>query len=225
MIKFFIETYINNLDENAERVMVDLKKINYLPELNRFKNLKILWCHDNQLTSLPNLSFLENLQELICCNNQLTSLPKLNENLKILNCSNNKLTSLPNLNQNLEILNCRVNKLTSLPNLNENLQILNCSNNQLTCLPSLNQNLYALYYYYNPIYTIIDSDNLIIIRKKLKILYIFRHLYYCLKFKSQFRHLLWKIREPKIMQKYHPSYLDEFLKDENIDIDMVLDNW
>jgi hypothetical protein len=37
--------------------------------------------------------------------------------------------------------------------------------------------------------------------------------------------LLWKIREPKIMQKYHPSYLDEFLKDENIDIDMVLDNW
>ena len=225
MIKFFIETYINNLDENAERVMVDLKKINYLPELNRFTNLKILWCHDNQLTSLPNLSFLENLQELICCNNQLTSLPNLNKNLKILNCSNNKLTSLPNLNKNLKIFYCSNNKLTSLPNLNENLKILNCSNNKLTCIPNLNENLYALYYYNNPIYTIIDSDNLIIIRKKLQILYIFRHLYYCLKFKSQFWHLLWKIREPKIMQKYHPSYLYDFLKDENIDIDMVLDNW
>jgi hypothetical protein len=208
MIKFYIETYINNLHENTEHIIVDLKKIHYLPDLNRFNNLKILWCHDNQLTSLPNLSFLENLQELICCNNLLICLPNLNKNLKILNCSNNYLTCLPNLN--------------------ENLQILNCSINQLTCLPSLNENLYILYYFYNPIYTIIDSDNLVIIRKKLKILYIFRHLYYSLKFKSQFWHLLWKIREPKIIKKYHPSYLEELLKDDvegTLDIDMVLDNW
>jgi len=69
---------------------------------------------------------------------------------------------------------------------------------------------------------------LVIIRKKLKILYIFRHLYYSLKFKSQFLHLLWKIREPKIIKKYHPSYLEELLKDDvegTLDIDMVLDNW
>ena len=175
------------------------------------------------MTSLPILN--ENLKILNCYNNNLTFLPNLNENLVQLNCTNNHLTSLPTLPQNLEILNCRNNQLTSLPNLNENLQILNCSINQLTSLPNLNENLRALYYFYNEIYTIIDSDNLVIIRKKLTILYKFRHLYYCLKFKSQFRHLLWKIREPKIMQKYHPSYLDEFLKDENIDIDMVLDNW
>jgi hypothetical protein len=95
----------------------------------------------------------------------------------------------------------------------------------LTSLPSLNENLRALYYFYNDIYTIIDSDNLVIIRKKLKILYNFRHLYYCLKFKPQIWRLLWKIREPKIMQKYHPSYLDELLTNENIDIDIVLDKW
>ena len=183
-------------------------------------------CSNNYLTCLPSLN--ENIQILNCRNNQLTSLPNLNENLQELNCSNNYLTCLPSLNENIQILNCRNNQLTSLPNLNENLQILNCSINQLTCLPSLNENLYILYYFYNPIYTIIDSDNLVIIRKKLKILYIFRHLYYSLKFKSQFWHLLWKIREPKIIKKYHPSYLEELLKDDvegTLDIDMVLDNW
>jgi uncharacterized protein with von Willebrand factor type A (vWA) domain len=66
---------------------------------------------------------------------------------------------------------------------------------------------------------------LFIIVKKLKILYNFRNLYYCLKFKQHFRHLLWKIREPKIIKKYHPSYLIKFLTDENIDMDVVLDNW
>ena len=92
MIKFCIESYINNLDENTKYIRTDYKKINYLPNLNRFKNLQILWCYDNQLTSLPNLT--QNLQELICCNNNLTSLPTLPENLKVLNCSNNPLTSL-----------------------------------------------------------------------------------------------------------------------------------
>jgi hypothetical protein len=175
------------------------------------------------LTSLPILN--ENLKILYCSNNQLTCLPSLNESLEELNCSNNQLTCLPILNENLQILNCSNNQLTCLPSLNKHLQILYCSINQLTCLPSLNKNLKVLYYFYNPIYTIIDSDNLIIIEIKIKILYNFRHLYYCLKFKLKFWHFLWKIREPKIIQKYHPSYLDEFLKDEDADIDVVLDNW
>ena len=60
----------------------------------------------------------------------------------------------------------------------------------------------------------------------MQILYKFCHLYYCLKFKKQFRDLLWKkIREPKIIQNYHPIYLNNILTDENIDIDMVLNNW
>jgi len=45
-----------------------------LPELP--KNLKHLYCYDNQLTSLP-----ENLETLYCYKNQLTSLPALPKNL------------------------------------------------------------------------------------------------------------------------------------------------
>jgi hypothetical protein len=61
------------------------------------------------------------------------------------------------------------------------------------------------------------------IKQKLKILHTFRHLYYCLKFKTQFWNLLWKkIREPKIIQNYHPSYLEQLLTDENINLDMYI---
>jgi hypothetical protein len=98
-------------------------------------------------------------------------------------------------------------------------------------LPTLNINLQELYYNNNPIYEIIDSNNLFIIKQKLKILHTFCHLYYCLKFKTQFRDFLWKkIREPKIIQKYHPSYLNKLLIDdaegtEDLDINMVLNSW
>jgi len=102
-------------------------------------------------------------------------------------------------------------------------------------LPILNSNLRELYYVNNPIYKVISSsdlfDNLFILNKKLKILHNFCHLYYCLKFKTQFRDFLWKkIREPKIIQKYHPSYLNKLLIDdaegtEDLDIDMVLNSW
>jgi hypothetical protein len=93
-------------------------------------------------------------------------------------------------------------------------------------LPILNENLETLFYDNNPIYDIIDSSNLVIINKKIQILHKFCYLYYCLKFKTQFRNLLWKkIREPKIIQNYHPSYLYNFLKDENTDLDVVLNSW
>ena len=121
--------------------------------------------------------------------------------------------------------------MTLLPTLNVSLEILNCSNNQLTTLPNLNLDLQELYYYNNPIYEIIDSNNLFIINTKLQILHKFCHLYYCLTFKKQFRDLLWKkIREPKIMQKYHPSYLNKLLihdteGTEDLDLDMVLNTW
>ena len=208
MSQFCIETYINNLPENIEIINVNNKKIKYLPDLTRFTNLQTLHCSNNELTELPNL----------------------NENLQTLHCYNNKLTSLPTLNKNLKDLACDNNQLIVLPTLNENLQKLHCYNNRLIMLPILNSTLQDLCYVNNPIHRIIDSNDLFIdlfiINKKLKILHNFCHLYYCLKFKRQFRDLLWKkIREHKIIKKYHPSYLLKCLKDENDDLDMVLDSW
>ena len=141
-------------------------------------------------------------------------------------CSNNKLTSLPNLNENLQILYCHDNQLTSLPTLNKNLQILCCWNNKLTSLPNLNDKLKILRYSNNPIYTIIkEPNNLILIKLNIKTLNNFKHLYYCLKFKSQFRKLLWeKIRQPKIIKHYNPTYLITNLK-ENDELETILNSW
>ena len=136
-------------------------------------------------------------------------------------------TYLNSLSKDISTLNISNKGIKSLPDLTifKNLKTLNCYNNQLTSLPTLPQNLQYLYCSNNSIYEIVNNDSLITIKQNIQTLNNFRHLYYCLKFKSQFWHLLWKIKEPKIMQKYHPSYLDELLTNENIDIDMVLDNW
>jgi hypothetical protein len=66
---------------------------------------------------------------------------------------------------------------------------------------------------------------MILLKIKIQIVNNFRHLYFCLKFKKQFRYWLWeKIREPKIMKKYHPSYLIENLH-ETTDLDELLNHW
>jgi hypothetical protein len=178
------------------------------------------------LITLPRLN--QKLQKLYCDDNRLTFIPRLNVSLQILHCYNNHLTFLPELNEKLEELYCNNNQLTFLPPLNVFLQKLCCDNNQLTFLPPLNISLQELYYHNNPIYEIIDSHDLFIINKKLKILHTFCHLYYCLKFKPPFWNLLWKIREPKIIQKYHPSYLNKLLIDDaegTVDLDIVLNSW
>ena len=55
----------------------------------------------------------------------------------------------------------------------------------------------------------------------------FRYLFYCLKFKNQFRKYLWeKIRESKIIKKYSPNYLIEnLIENFNEDLDKVLNDW
>ena len=221
-MEFNIESYLNSLPEDTTTINISCKNLPYIPSLSRFKNLEILYCYNNQITSLPHLN--ENLKFLDCSNNKLTSLPPLNEKLQVLYCYINKLTSLPHLNTNIEILNCRGNQLTSLPHLNENLKILECYSNQLTSLPTLNEKLLRLNFHDNPISEIITGQNISEIKIQIQKLKKFQYLYFCLKFKNQFRDWLWvKVREPKIMRKYYPSYLNSL--DEDADLDEFLDNW
>ena len=200
---FNIESYLNSLPKDIETIYVSEQNLNYLPSLSRFTNLEILYCSHNNLTSLPPLP--DNLKRLFCNTNKLTSLPPLNENLIYLDCNNNILTSLPPLPEKLEELVCYRNKLTSLPPLPEKLEYLCCFN--------------------NPISEIINGNNTSEIKKQIQILNNFRHLYYSLKYKKQFRDWLWvKIRETIAMQRYNPSYLIENLQ-EDTDLDVFLDNW
>ena len=168
----------------------------------------------------------ETLERLFCSNNQLTSLPTLPQNLKILYCSGNQLSSLPMLSETLKKLVCYNNQLTLLPTLPQNLESLNFSNNQLTSLPTLPKNLKELYCYNNPIYKIVNDDSLFQIKQNVQIINNFRNLYYCLKFKKQFRKWLWeKVREPSAKKLYNPIYLIENLGDDDDDLDTFLDNW
>ena len=195
-------------------------KLTYLPNLP--ENLELLYCDSNRLFSLPPLP--KKLEKINCYCNKLSSLPPLNEQLKTFVCTWNNLSYLPNLPKNLEVLYCDFNKLTSLPNLPENFKILRCSDNELSCL-QLNEKLEKLDYRCNPIYEIINTKDINVIKEKLKILNRFRYLYYCLKFKKRFRDLLWvKIREPTIRKKYSHEYLVEHLHEET-DLDELLNNW
>jgi hypothetical protein len=97
-----------------------------------------------------------------------------------------------------------------LPTLPQNLEILYCERNELTSLPTLPQNLQKLYCFHNPIYEIVNNDNFIKIKQNIQILNNVCHLYYCLKFKKQFRKWLWeKVRELNAKKMYSPNYLIE----------------
>ena len=63
------------------------------------------------------------------------------------------------------------------------------------------------------------------VKKNIRVFKYFRHLWYCLQYKKQFKKWLWeKVREPKIKKIFHPIYLIENLGDED-DLDTVLKNW
>jgi Leucine-rich repeat (LRR) protein len=64
MWEFDIDEYISSLPDDVETIQVIDKNVCHIPDLMRFKNLKILNCSCNNITSLPDLP--PNLQELDC---------------------------------------------------------------------------------------------------------------------------------------------------------------
>jgi len=82
-------------DYTVTELNLSNRKLTVLPDLSLYKNLQILHCSNNYLTSLDNLP--PNLQLLYCSDNQLTSLDYLPTSLQELYCAGNQLTSLDNL--------------------------------------------------------------------------------------------------------------------------------
>jgi hypothetical protein len=202
-MEFNIQNYLDSLPEDIVKIDINNKNITHLSDLTKFKNLKILNCEYNKLTYLPILP--KTLKELNCSDNELIYLPILPETLEELNCSYNKLTDLPTLPKNINMLNCCHNKLKYLPCQLFNIEYLDISN--------------------NPKYKIIDNTDLKIVKKNINTINNFRHIYYCIKFRNQFRKWLWeRVKEPKIIKKYNPNYLIKNLNDI-ANLDDVLNAW
>ena len=84
--------------------------------------------------------------------------------------------------------------------------------------------LYLRRYVYNPLLFYIDY----VLREEA--INRFREMFYALKYKQQFRHVLWtKVREPKIRAKYHPDNLAKMLDERgelDVDeLDALMDQW
>ena len=112
------------------------KQINSLEGILSFKNLEILDCEQNNLTTL-NLSSLSKLTSVICSSNNLNSINISNlTNLEVLNCGINNLSNLDLQNlPNLKELSCYSNELSNLNLTNlPNLEILSCGGNNFTNL-------------------------------------------------------------------------------------------
>ena len=98
------------VDYSITKLNISQKGLTQLPDdIDKYTNLQILRCEQNELTSLDNLR--SNLQELYCAFNQITSLDNLPPNLQRLICSHNEITRLDNLPPNLQELHCHGNQL------------------------------------------------------------------------------------------------------------------
>jgi len=164
---YYLNIYDLNSIPNPKNVIllnITKKRLNVLPDLSRFINLKYLYCGNNNLKNIQNLP--SNLKSLYCEHNDLIELSNLPETLELLNCDYNKLKQLPELPLNLRLLSCNNNNLIELPNLsllyklevlccdynkitvltdNININHLSCNNNNLSVLPKISYNFKFLY--------------------------------------------------------------------------------
>ena len=66
-----IVEYLDSLKDDIEELNLWKRKLTYIPNIDKFYNLKILWCFDNNLCELPLLP--NSLKYLYCYDNPLES--------------------------------------------------------------------------------------------------------------------------------------------------------
>lgn len=137
---FNIEGYLDSLPDDTTFINLSSKKLTYIPDLARFKNLNELNLNDNDLVVLPPLP--KTLKFLYCSRNKLETTPEeWPEYLEELFCHFNYLKILQNLPETMTYLNCDSNQITSITNLPKSLRYFYCSHNKLENLPKLPKTL------------------------------------------------------------------------------------
>jgi hypothetical protein len=187
--------------------------------------LEIFDCTFNKLKELPTLPII--LKVLDCSYNEITILPIIPDGLKIFNCSDNKITELQLLPSNLRILDCSYNCIIKLPIIPNDLEELYCSYNELIILPIIPNIIDIINYEFNPIYDIINSDDIDIINKKCNIIRRFIFSYNVSKYRKQFKNFYYKrIVEPRVIRRSNPYNLLKIIEENpNRDLMEIIDNF
>lgn len=139
--------YLNSLSVDHNYIYLNDMDLEELPDLSRFKDIKLLNLVGNRLKKLPD-NLPNSIETLLLSFNELSRLPdKLPNNLKVLQAAYNELKEIPKtLPNKLLELDVRENKISSLPDLPNSLRILEVSNNLLIKLPDLS-NTSIIYIY------------------------------------------------------------------------------
>lgn len=128
---------LEKINKNTTILNISNCNIEGVLDLNKFKNLRELYCANNKITQIINLSneircidcSYNNIEIFdICkiCNIQIWS--EISSPLKILYCQNNNLKKIK-LQKYIQTLNCQNNQLFKI-DLHHNLKNANCSKNK-----------------------------------------------------------------------------------------------
>ena len=106
---------------------------------NLLKNIRFLFCSNNELQKIEDLSYLANLEVFDCCSNKLEILPKLPLSIIEVNCKDNLIQDISNIRdcKQLSRIDCSFNKISRIPSF-EKIDILVCSNNQIETIENMN---------------------------------------------------------------------------------------
>lgn len=156
--------YFDKLPEDTQNIYFNSKKIYFVPDLSRFKNLITLSLSGCQLYGLPilppllenlyiqktGLNRLPNLQHnrieiLDAMYNNLIEIPILPDTLRHLHMSHNKILNVEYLPPNLETLNLLNNRITHIKYFPQNLKLIYISNNKLKELPPISSTVEELF--------------------------------------------------------------------------------
>jgi len=134
---------IDDIPMNVVKLCFTNLKLRELPNLTRFKHLRVIHCSHNRLTSIDNLP--DNIEYIFCSNNRITCINNLPYYLMGLFCNNNRIRYIKELPPYLMRLFCNDNCLTSIPDLPFLFEVLMCHRNPLYSLPYLPYSMIRLY--------------------------------------------------------------------------------
>lgn len=129
---------IDNIPWYIESIDCKFNDIQFLPDLNKFKNLKHFSCEYNNIKN--NLILPSSLITLNCSTNRIKKLPNNLTKLEKLICNDNLLSDIPTSMCNLKYLDCsNYTDLSSIPQ--ETIDILN-ENNDYVCNKNESKNIF-----------------------------------------------------------------------------------